>query len=199
MILGIDQSLTATGIVAISDKGIVHSETLRPKKMRGLKRLAFIKQHILHVVQTLKPHTVVFEGYAMGIRGGKVFDLGELGGILKLAVAENHPSIGIYVIPPKTLKKFFTGSGNADKDRMKLALVDNYSIEMYDNDQVDALALALAGMVLIGANNAFYGYATPMYAPYLKSESLKQPLCVHTPLAPAIRRRMGVNLHDVQK
>ena len=63
----------------------------------------------------------VVEGYSMGSRGGMVFSIGELGGIIKLLCY--NKDFKTIIIPPKTLKKFVAGNGNAGKEKQKESYV----------------------------------------------------------------------------
>ena len=80
----------------------------------------------------------------MGIRGGgRVFDIGELGGILKLLAWEQ--GVNLLIVPPSTLKQFITGKGNATKPEMSQALATKYNYDVVQNDECDALCLLLMG------------------------------------------------------
>jgi hypothetical protein len=63
-----------------------------------------------------EPGHVVIEGYAMGAKG-RVFHIAENTGILKYNLW-NSNGYDIQVAAPTTIKKFATGKGNANKDRM---------------------------------------------------------------------------------
>lgn len=60
--------------------------------------------------------TVWIEGYAMGVSNGRVFNIAENGGVLKHKIYKS--GIKINLVPPTTVKKFATGKGNSDKDKM---------------------------------------------------------------------------------
>lgn len=67
---------------------------------------------------------VAVEGYAFGVKSSRVFSIGEATGALKSKVFFGDMRLGISsaddfdVYPPREVKKFATGSGNADKDVM---------------------------------------------------------------------------------
>ena len=143
--IGIDQSLRSSGVFWLGD-GVTGWARIEAKKLRGTERLKFIKDAVIKIVDDLDGYTVkrvAIEGYAYGIRGGRVFELGELGGVLKLALTE-HGCSTITTVQPTTLKKF-AGSGNAEKeDVIKFV---NKEMEMgftlKENDVADACVLAL--------------------------------------------------------
>ena len=58
---------------------------------------------------------VAFEGYAF-MASGRVFNIAEATYSLKEKIYENGNPIKLY--PPKTMKKFFANTGNANKDLM---------------------------------------------------------------------------------
>lgn len=59
--------------------------------------------------------SVTIEGYSMGSKG-RVFNLAENCGVLKHKIWRAGKKIDI--VPPTTVKKFATGKGNSDKDKM---------------------------------------------------------------------------------
>lgn len=67
------------------------------------------------------------EGYSMGSRG-KVFNIAENTGILK-HVLMNH-GLPYIIFPPTTIKKFATGKGNASKEEMENAWIEETSIDL---------------------------------------------------------------------
>lgn len=144
--LAIDPSLTSTGYAFRSQSGqetatVVGS--IQPKKMRGMERILFIEDRIKGLVAELQPKRVVYEGYAMGVRSGHVFDRAELGGVLKRFIWEQ--GIDIILVPPKSLKLFATGNGNADKDAMMRVLAQHRGRLFNNSDEADAYGLLLCG------------------------------------------------------
>lgn len=66
--------------------------------------------------------SVNIEGYSMGSKG-QVFHIGEATGLLKHFLW--RAGISHNELPPKTVKKFSTGNGNADKHDMAEAFISN--------------------------------------------------------------------------
>jgi hypothetical protein len=69
------------------------------------------------------PTELYIEDYAFAATG-RVFHIGEHAGILKYVLQQN--SIAVRVVPPTVIKKFATGKGNADKEKMTNAFLVDY-------------------------------------------------------------------------
>ena len=139
---GIDLSLSATGVVLInSRKKIILKKVIKTKKLRGMERLLFIKQELLNLLIEHKVSQCAIEGYSFGSNGRALFNIGELGGVVRLALHEN--SIHFFDIPPTSLKAFITDNGGADKEMVIQAINKDYGILFKDNNEADAYGLAL--------------------------------------------------------
>ena len=137
MYLGIDQSYTGFAMCAYYQEKyyieVFKSDT------RGIKRLLDIEKFVNSFIERGSFTDVAMEGYAMGAKG-KVFHLGELGGMTKLALAVHdlYPMI----IPPTTLKKYVTGSGTGQKNQMILHTYKKWDQTFTDDNACDAYGLA---------------------------------------------------------
>lgn len=130
-ILGIDQSLTGTGISVISDGKLEYSTVIK-SKFKGVKRLIDIKTQLVDIYKANNPNYVAMEGYGFMTKG-RGFELGELGGVIKVTFSElGNPPI---VVHPSHLKKFVTGKGNCDKSLVLMNIYKKYGIE-FDNDNI---------------------------------------------------------------
>jgi crossover junction endodeoxyribonuclease RuvC len=132
-IVALDLSLTATGF-ACSDG---RSGVLEPKSLRGMARVTWI----LDRIDTLTEHAdlTVVEGYAFGAKGSAVFDIAELGGVVRFHL---HDHKRAYCdVPPACLKKFATGKGNAKKEDVLVAAVKQLGYEGSNHNVSDALFL----------------------------------------------------------
>lgn len=87
--------------------GIMHFPYLH-----NTERYSNIADWIISILKRFKVHQVCMEGYAMGAKG-QVFDIAENTGILKYKIWKEN--IDMFIAPPKTVKKHFTGNGNANK------------------------------------------------------------------------------------
>lgn len=138
--LGLDLSLTGTGLVVLDDSGeVVYSSTAK-NKLRGIERLSFIEEVVGDLLVRFKIKMICIEGYAMGSRSGQAFSIGELGGVIKLLLWEQAKTY--FLVPPTQLKKYVTGSGRAEKDMVILNVYKKWGWEAGDNNQADAYVLA---------------------------------------------------------
>lgn len=162
LIIGIDPSLTGTAICALDRDQFTIEKlvTLCPKKgMVGINRLSWIKRSTIQVISSIcdnsdKSHEIFIEGFAFGASGRGVFDLGALGGILRLMLAEKFS--GYYEVPPTSLKKFICGKGNAKKQIMIEQTYRKYgkgSDVLTDDNQTDAYGLSRMGIAFLQYKN----------------------------------------------
>lgn len=144
--MGIDASLTATGVAILSKGKIKHFVLSPPKGMdRGAARLFWFYHEFTELLARYKPVFVAIEGYSFGSKNGREA-LGELGGILRMALfnANREP----LVVPPTSLKTFATGSGNAPKDQVMMQAYKRWGIETGNNNECDACVLAIMGLAV---------------------------------------------------
>ena len=144
-IIGLDLSLTNTGWVILQNGNVRAYFTIVTKPRRGIKRLSYIKRELKKVLIVYKPKWAVIEGYAYSPNANMAFSIGELGGIIKRLLYVR--GINYLIVAPKTLKKFVTGNGNANKEMMAKAVhsFENCDEEFNTDHEVDAYGLALLG------------------------------------------------------
>ena len=155
VIIGIDPSLTGTGIA--SDEGL-HTITSKPgdTTLTGRSaRLTTIVHELDNIVLGVKPwrfertpNLVVIEAPSLAQKS----QAGTLdrNGLWWLIVDRLH-TLGIPVVEvtPSTLKKFATGKGNATKPDMRMALYQRAGLDCRDDNQVDAWWLRQLGLHII--------------------------------------------------
>lgn len=110
------------------------------KPTRGMARLNYIREKVLKIIKKYKVTKLAIEGYSFRSSGRSVFDLGELGGVLRLALYNNNLEDYLEV-PPTSLKSFII-IGNADKELMRQGILDKYEIDFENDNIADAYALA---------------------------------------------------------
>ena len=147
LFIGIDQSYTGFGLVVLDETGHCHQKSLlkypSSKYKSDSERLLKIYQDLVDfffIHQSSGAEIVVaMEGYAYGAKLNRE-KLGELGGIVKLAVQLVLLTDPISV-PPTTLKQYVTGNGRASKDDM-VSGVQQWDPEVTDHNVADAYGLA---------------------------------------------------------
>lgn len=150
-VLGLDLSLTGTGIAHVDGT----TEKVDTDPLRGTDRLGVIRAAVEDAVCAGPPDLVVIEGYSYASKGRALFQLGELGGVVHMLLADLSvtccPGMGWCEAPPQTLKKFATGSTSADKTKMVCAARERLAWDGYGHDEADALWLRALGYELLGS------------------------------------------------
>jgi crossover junction endodeoxyribonuclease RuvC len=148
-IIGLDLSLTATGI-AIIDDGVTSVSTVTSKGAKTatleerVHRLDDIERRILHEIGIEPADLIVVEQPAFSRTTGHHHDRS---GLWWRIVSAADFGIGpVAEVAPTTLKKYATGKGNASKDAVLAATVRRFStIAVANNNEADALVLAAMG------------------------------------------------------
>lgn len=119
--IGIDQSLTSTGFVVISEDGtlIDHCVIRSDANDSVYKRTEFVAETLLSFCRKYSPAKIAIEGLAFGGTGDATRNLAglQIHIIIQLSIKN---AFEIEIVPPQSLKKFGTGSGRADKKEMLL-------------------------------------------------------------------------------
>lgn len=139
-IMGLDPAIGCTGI-AFPDRTTMTVKP--PSHVTGDRRLDYISGHVLMATRTCRADMVVCEDCPSTMQGaaGKVIPM--LHGAIRLELMRN--GVPYMVLSPSTLKKFATGSGNADKTAMALAALKRFGQEFGTSDECDAAWLRWAG------------------------------------------------------
>lgn len=146
MIVGLDLSLTATGVCR---NGELHTITTKKK---GVERLWAVQQEVKGYSHGCS--TAMIEGYSFGSQGRAVFNIGELGGVIRLMLWIG--TVKTYEVPPSTLKKYATGAGNANKSLVVQEAAKRSGITFLDDNQADAWWLWQIGLHLFEPNHRKY-------------------------------------------
>jgi Holliday junction resolvasome RuvABC endonuclease subunit len=121
----------------MDDEGVITAvATVDPQGARDGERLMFVKQAV--AAMTNEVSFAALEGYSYD-SVGRVFELGEVGGVLKVLLHERN--IEYVVVPPALLKKFATGNASASKEDMVDAAKQR-GCAAADDNQADAFFLA---------------------------------------------------------
>ena len=150
-IVGIDASLTGTGIAVIDTGGLedlVYTFTIKSRpddntisgRHQRLANIATVTQRYLDGVDV-----AVIEAPALSRNTGHVWDRA---GLWWLIIDYANAVTPIVQVTPSQLKKFASGKGNADKTAVAAAMTRLWdNVEPANDNEFDALALATVGAV----------------------------------------------------
>jgi Holliday junction resolvasome RuvABC endonuclease subunit len=147
-VVGLDLSLTATGVAWPAGE----TGTLTPTRT-GMARLADLRDRILAIcdpgigVEGVAD-LVAVEGYSFGSRHSQAHALGELGGVVRLALWE--AGVPFVDVAPALLKKYATGHGNAPKEQVLAAAIRRLGYQGHDHNQADAAWLRAVALDAYG-------------------------------------------------
>ena len=172
-IVGIDYSLTCPAICITEGTSFAFEDcyfyyTTPKKKYEGqfgknivgfptrpynndIERFEHLSDMVLEQLTDSEPE-IYIEGYSFGSKGRAIFQIAENGGILKYRLKDYKYTI----IPPANIKKFATGKGNANKEKMYdqfyedtgvnlMELMDQGTLASPVSDIVDAYYIAKCG------------------------------------------------------
>ena len=148
-VMGIDPSLTSTGVIVLDSRGeIVAKERITSKPSGPLvssrmRRCQDIFNAVINVANIWQPSVITIEGYSLGSNMPGMVDRVELGGLLRyMLIAHGHRLVEV---APTTLKKWATGKGawpGGGKTPLIVAMTSRYRVELGTDDEYDAYALA---------------------------------------------------------
>ena len=159
-VVGIDPSLTSTGLAHIDFEGnVTELYNLGRKGRRGepleerAERVYTLAQEIIEWTLAIEtPQLVVIEAPSFGSQGGSAFDRAGVW----WRVVGNLWAMGIPVaqVAPRTRAKYGTGDGRSDKKVVKAHVIETYTdilpSRIRNDDQADALLLASMGARHLG-------------------------------------------------
>ena len=146
-VIAIDPSLTgtavATGYGSAPDIERITSKPCGQPPRERLRRYANIVRRVGDICQPYAKEDplILIEGYSYGSRGVGIY-LGEFGAMLRQRLLDFGE---MFEVPPKSLKKFTTDNGNADKRRMATQALKRWGVEFDTDDEVDAFSLYQMG------------------------------------------------------
>lgn len=146
-VLGIDPSLNSTGFSYRGETGTL-TGVINPGQLRDAARLHYNRRRFLQILDKVEPDLVVYEGYAMGVAKGNVFNIGEMGGVYKVEMFER--SIPYLVVPPSNLKLYALGYAGGKSKETKAAVRASASqrlgVQLPTSDEADAYFLMRMGI-----------------------------------------------------
>lgn len=143
--VGLDLSLTSTGVAVADRTAAISTGTSGPE------RLVVLRDGIVDLATSVSNPLVFIEGYSFASRNSQAHALGELGGVVRVALWEQ--GIAFVDVPPTVRAKFATGRGNASKAEVISAVSARTGIAWDGkgaDDQCDAWVLQEIGFALQG-------------------------------------------------
>jgi crossover junction endodeoxyribonuclease RuvC len=142
MFVGVDHSLTGTGVVVIDQDGCLIEQKLikTTSEDSDEKRMTYIIDELSFIPKIVRLKTVYIEGPSFMSTGQAVLQMGALHYLIRIFLYRKK--VKYKIIAPGTLKKFVTGSGAAKKEQMLLHVYKRWGVEFKTNDLADAFSLA---------------------------------------------------------
>ena len=171
IVVGIDPSLTGTGIIVLRNGEPGKALTTKNEpKLGTIERVRRIYEQINNVIENLStcyvnayigdmrmirwepPSLIVIEGFSYGSKGRGVFDIAYLGWRIReeLERYRTEDDIPWLEVSPSHVKQFATGKGNANKEIVLQQVYKRWGVELTDNNQADAYVLAQIGRAYLG-------------------------------------------------
>jgi crossover junction endodeoxyribonuclease RuvC len=151
--LGLDLSLTGTGVIILEDGKIIKRHLIKSKPVGDLplnevRRIRKIVEEIEMIVSENEIQIAVIEGLAFMVRNATALvQLSALNYMVRGMLDDYH--ISFVIVAPTSLKKFATGSGASKKDVMLIEVYKRWGVSILDDNENDAFCLAKVGEELI--------------------------------------------------
>ena len=147
--MGLDLSLTGTGIVVLKDGKIIKQKLIKSKPSGDLpinevRRIRKIIEDIEIELGDEKPTIAVIEGLAFMVKNATALVQLSALNYMTRALLDDY-KISFIIVAPTTLKKFITGSGGSKKDVMLIEVYKRYGVSILDDNENDAFSLAKIG------------------------------------------------------
>jgi crossover junction endodeoxyribonuclease RuvC len=138
--IGIDPSLTGTGLIILENEKIVNQVLIATNSKQPMEeRLISIGEQIEYRCVEYTNSKIFIEGIAFAKKSTYAHQLGALHYYIRIRLYPDH---NVTVVPPTELKKFVTGKGNCKKDLMLMKTYKRWGIEFDDDNLCDAYCLA---------------------------------------------------------
>lgn len=159
LFVGIDPSLTSTGVFLLLKKqngqyqyDYAQIDT-KPKDFKSsIERCLYIADVIVSLIKQnlteAELKLVVCQDYFVGRQQGAVIQLAELGTLIRFKILlENYP---LTIAPPKTIKKFITGTGNAKKQLVMQSVYERWGYKASTDNLADACGMSRFAQFVCG-------------------------------------------------
>ena len=156
--VGIDISLTATGMALVIDGKLKDTKLIKSKKVddsyySDAIRIDGVYKEIVSTYMEYRgeievsDHYVAIEGLAFMARNTSALaQLSAINYMIRIFLISIHQPF--LIVAPTSLKKFITGKGNVQKDIMMLETYKTYDVSLTDDNLCDAHGLAQIACVM---------------------------------------------------
>lgn len=156
--IGLDLSLTGTGVVVLNDGKIVEQKLIKSKPVPDGKpidevlRIRGIVDTIEKIITQYIPAIAVIEGLAFMVRNATALvQLSALNYMIRYMLMQNN--VPFVIVAPTSLKKFITGNGASKKDVILIELYKRWGVTILDDNEADAYGLSQIGLALLNGNS----------------------------------------------
>ena len=147
-VLGVDPGVASCGLAAVTRSGsrvrVLWSDTVRtPSGLEEALRLRALWEALREAIAAHRPEALAIEQVMWGQNKTSAIAVARATGVVMLAAADSGVAVEEYA--PLEVKMAVTGLGNADKRRVREALIRAHRVEGVPEqaDAVDAVAVAL--------------------------------------------------------
>lgn len=132
-IIGIDASLSSTGIAVMKDNDIIHVSKINTKKQDGDdNRLYIIAKAILKIVQQYNVTEACMEAQSVQRNAKTALQLSRLRGAITYVLCDNY--VKITHMQPSQVRKYFMNNGSATKEDVALYVQNLFQNNKLVND-----------------------------------------------------------------
>lgn len=140
-IVGIDPSLSATGIATAAEHYTVRTKPDDPARLSVI----FTAVRVQVTADRQPARLAVLEDLPTHAKSAGLTGMAQ--GVVRLALIESE--VPYLTITPASLKKYATGNGNCDKADMRMEWFKRTGEDVRDDNQIDALWLRQIGLALL--------------------------------------------------
>ena len=123
-------------------KQLLFSSTVKLSKADSESRLVHLHKLLNKVIEKFSPNEFAIEDVFLPAKTSPrtPISLGELRGVARLCAAEHD--IPVFFYPPRKVKLAITGYGNASKEDVIKWVENEFSINVKDDNEADAISIA---------------------------------------------------------
>jgi crossover junction endodeoxyribonuclease RuvC len=153
VVMGLDLSLTHTGVSVIKGdefvfSGVIRSTPIGDRPIDELYRILQIVYRIDDLVDKYQPEMVCIENLAfMAKNTTSLVQLSALNFFVRNLLKDRN--IVFSLVAPTSVKKFISGKGNVDKNIIMMEVFKQYGFSPRDDNEADAAALSIIAMALL--------------------------------------------------